>query len=82
MCLAVVCVEVGFSQMWSQIETMIVRQLISEYFDFALSQLKSQCTKSGAALHESDNLELDLTYLAKVGMRMPHKRHVAFCRCM
>ena len=38
-----------------------MQQLISEHFDFALSQLNSQCTKSG----ESDNLESDLTYLAK-----------------
>ena len=43
------------------IETVRVWQLISEHFDFALSQLKSQCTKSG----EFDNLESDLTYLAK-----------------
>ena len=42
----------------NEIETTRVRQLISEHFDFALSHLKSQCTKSG----ESENLEPELTY--------------------
>ena len=42
-------------------ETARMRQLISEHFDFALSQLQTQCTKSG----EFDNLESDLTHLAK-----------------
>ena len=41
----------------NEIETARARQLISEHFDFALSQLNSQCTKSG----ESDNLEPELT---------------------
>ena len=41
----------------NQIEAARVRQLISEHFDFALSQLNSQCTKSG----ESYNLEPELT---------------------
>ena len=45
----------------NEIETARVRQLISEHFDFALSQLQTQCTKSG----EFDNLESDLTHLAK-----------------
>ena len=45
----------------NEIETMCVRQLISEHFNFALTQLNSQCTKSG----ESDNLELELTLIAK-----------------
>ena len=40
----------------NEIETVHVRQLISEHFDFTLSQLNSQCTKSG----ESDNLEPEL----------------------
>ena len=39
----------------NEIETAHVQQLTSENFDFALSQLKSQCMKSG----EFDNLELD-----------------------
>ena len=41
----------------NEIETGHARQLISEHFDFALSQLNSQCTKSS----ESDSLELKLT---------------------
>ena len=41
-----------------QKKTTWVRQLILEHFDFALSQ----CMKSGS---EFDNLESDLTYLAK-----------------
>ena len=45
----------------NEIETAHVQQLISEHFDFALGQLNSQCTKSG----ESDNLELELTLIAK-----------------
>ena len=40
----------------NEIEIASAQQLISEHFDF-LSQLNSQCTKSG----ESDNLELELT---------------------
>ena len=40
-----------------------VRQLFSEHFDFALSQLNSQCTKSS----ESDK---ELSYL----LRVPYKR--------
>ena len=43
---------------WNVIEIARVRQLISEHFDFALSQLNSQCTKSD----ESDNLKPELTY--------------------
>ena len=45
----------------NEIESACVRQLISEHFDFVLSQLNNQCTKSG----ESDNLEPGLSYLAK-----------------
>ena len=41
---------------------MCTQQLISEQFDFTLSQINSQCTKSG----ESDNLKPELSYLAKV----------------
>ena len=41
----------------NKIETARVRQLIFEHFDFALSQLNSQCMKSG----ESDSLEQELT---------------------
>ena len=40
----------------NEIETVRVWQLISEHFDFALSQLNSQCTKSD----ESDKLEPEL----------------------
>ena len=39
------------------IKTTCAQQLISEHFDFALSQLNRQCMKSG----ESDDLELELT---------------------
>ena len=39
------------------IETVLSRQLISEHFDFALSQLNSQCTKSD----ESDNFKVEVT---------------------
>ena len=41
----------------NEIETARARQLISEHFDFALSQLNSQCMKGG----ESDNFEPKLT---------------------
>ena len=41
----------------NETETVHVWQLVSEHFDFALSQLKSQCMKSG----ESDNLEQEFT---------------------
>ena len=41
----------------NEIETARAQQLISEHFDFALSQLNSQCMKSS----QSDNLELELT---------------------
>ena len=41
----------------NEIETAHERQLTSEHFDFALSQLNSQCTKSS----ESDNLDPELT---------------------
>ena len=46
---------------WNEIETVHVRQLISKHFDVALSQLSSQCAKSD----ESDDLESELSYLAK-----------------
>ena len=46
---------------WNKIEIARARQLISGHFDFALSQFNSQCTKSS----ESDNLEPELSYLAK-----------------
>ena len=42
---------------WNEIETARAQQLISEHFDFALSQLNSQCMKSS----ESGNLEPKLT---------------------
>ena len=45
----------------NEIDPARVRQLISEHFEFASSQLQTQCTKSG----EFDNLESDLTHLAK-----------------
>ena len=41
----------------NETETAHAWQLISEHFDFALSQLNSQCMKSG----ESDSLEQELT---------------------
>ena len=41
----------------NEIETALARQLISEHFDFASSQLNGQCTKSD----ESDNLEPEVT---------------------
>ena len=41
----------------NEIETVLARALISEHFDFASSQLNSQCTKSD----ESDNLEPEVT---------------------
>ena len=41
----------------NEIETVLARMLISEYFDFASSQLNSQSTKSD----ESDNLEAEVT---------------------
>ena len=40
----------------NEMEIVSAQQLISEHFDF-LSQLNSQCMKSG----ESDNLEPELT---------------------
>ena len=41
----------------NEIETALARQLISEHFDFILSQFNGQCMKSG----ESDNLEPEVT---------------------
>ena len=41
----------------NEIETALLWQLISEHFDFASSQLNSQCTKSD----ESDNFEVEIT---------------------
>ena len=40
----------------NETQTALARQLSSEHFDFTLSQLNSQCTKSG----ESDNLDPEL----------------------
>ena len=59
----------------NKIETALVWQLIFEHFDFASSQLNSQCTKSG----EFDNLQLR-TYLA-IKSATKDTLHV-FCRCM
>ena len=42
---------------------MHAQNLISEHFDFALSQVNSQCTKSG----EFDNLEPELNVLHFAG---------------
>ena len=50
----------------NEIETVRARQLISEHFDFALSQLNSHCTKSGEADGEADNLEPELTSVSSV----------------
>ena len=37
---------------WNEMESARARQLFSEHFDFALSQLNSQCTKSGESHKE------------------------------
>ena len=54
---------------WNEIETVLVRQLISEHFDFTSSQLNGQCMKSD----ESDKLE-----------PIKLQKIIAFCRyaCM
>ena len=65
---------------WNEMESARVQQLFSEHFDFALSQLNSQCTKSG----ESDK---ELSYLYKEYRTKDARLRrlismVAFWRCM
>ena len=47
----------------NEMETARAQELISEHFDFTLSQLNTQHTK-GMKGGESDNLESKLSYLA------------------